>query len=126
VLCAGSTLLLVEDALTSYRKRRPCWSVTKLASITFLSLAFSYWTDKPWFLTEGKLLLCSSYLPLGVPNWSVIYISIGAIKPFSGAVAREEEDFCKGSFTRTSFTLFIVLLYFIFACIIFIKNTKKN
>jgi hypothetical protein len=37
-------------------------------------LAFSYWTDKPWFLTKGKLLLCSSYLPLGVPNWSVIYI----------------------------------------------------
>jgi hypothetical protein len=26
----------------------------KLASITFWSLAFSYWTDKPWFLTEGK------------------------------------------------------------------------
>jgi hypothetical protein len=50
-------------------------AVAKLASITFLSLAFSYWTDKPWFLTEGKLLLCSSYLPLGVPNWSVIYIS---------------------------------------------------
>jgi hypothetical protein len=47
----------------------------KLASITFLSLAFSYWTDKHWFLTEGKLLLCSSYLPLGVPNWWVIYIS---------------------------------------------------
>jgi hypothetical protein len=38
-------------------------------------LAFSYWTDKPWFLTEEKLLLCSSYLPLGVPNWPVIYIS---------------------------------------------------
>jgi hypothetical protein len=29
-------------------------AVVKLASITFLSLAFS-WTDKPWFLTEGKL-----------------------------------------------------------------------
>jgi hypothetical protein len=53
----------------------PLLEVTKLASITFLSLAFSYWTIKPWFLTEGKLLLCSSYLPLGVPNWSVIYIS---------------------------------------------------
>jgi hypothetical protein len=38
-------------------------------------LAFSYWIDKPWFLTEKKLLLCSSYLPLGVPNWSVIYIN---------------------------------------------------
>jgi hypothetical protein len=36
------------------RKRRPCWSVTKLASITFLSLAFSYWIDKSWFLTKGK------------------------------------------------------------------------
>jgi hypothetical protein len=37
--------------------------------------------------------MCSSYLPLGVPNWSVIYISTGAIKLFSGAVAGEEEDF---------------------------------
>jgi hypothetical protein len=26
-----------------YRKWRPCWSVTKLSSITFWSLAFSYW-----------------------------------------------------------------------------------
>jgi hypothetical protein len=42
-------------------------------------LAFSYWTIKPWFLSEGKLLLCSSYLPLGVPNWSVIYINTGAM-----------------------------------------------
>jgi hypothetical protein len=29
-------------------------AVAKLASITFSSLAFSYWIDKPWFLTEGK------------------------------------------------------------------------
>jgi hypothetical protein len=28
-------------------------AVAKLAGITFLSLVFS-WTDKPWFLTEGK------------------------------------------------------------------------
>jgi hypothetical protein len=48
-----------------------------------------------------------------------------AIKPFSGAVAREKEDFCKGSFGRTSFTLFIVLLYFIFACIILSKIQKN-
>jgi hypothetical protein len=62
---------------------------------------------KPWFLTEGNLLLCSSYLPLGVPNWPVIFIiTTGAIKHFSGAVAGEKEDFCKGSFARTSFTLF--------------------
>jgi hypothetical protein len=44
---------------------------------------------------------------------------------FSGAVAREKEDFCKGSLARTSFTLFIVFLYFIFACIV-LSKTQKN
>jgi hypothetical protein len=44
---------------------------------------------------------------------------------FSSAVAGEKEDFCKGSFARTSFTLFIILLYFIFCLHCFIKNTKK-
>jgi hypothetical protein len=44
---------------------------------------------------------------------------------FSGAVAGEKEDFCKGSFARTSFTSFIVLLYFIFACIV-LSKTQKN
>jgi hypothetical protein len=48
--------------------------VTKLASITFWSLAFSYWTDKPWFLTEGKLAAVLITPSLGVPNWLVIYI----------------------------------------------------
>jgi hypothetical protein len=57
---------------------------------------------------------------LGVSNWPVIYFinytptssltlfitaPSNAIK-FSGAVAGEKEDFCKGSFVRTSFTLF--------------------
>jgi hypothetical protein len=31
------------------------WSVAKLGSITFWSLAFSYWFDKPWFHNWGKL-----------------------------------------------------------------------
>jgi hypothetical protein len=84
----------------------PLLEVTRLASITFWSLAFS-WTDKPWFLTEENVLLYSSYLPLGVPNGTVIYINTAATSnKFSGTVAREKEDFCKGSFTRTSFTLF--------------------
>jgi hypothetical protein len=74
VLCAGSTLLLVQSKALDEAPYKFSRAVTKLASITFLGLAFSYWTIKPWFLTEGKLLLCLSYLPLGVPNWSVIYI----------------------------------------------------
>jgi hypothetical protein len=56
-----------------------------------------------WVLTGNTFLL-------GFPNWPVIYFIITtpsiAIKTFSGAVAGEKEDFCKGSFARTSFTLF--------------------
>jgi hypothetical protein len=48
-----------------------------------------------------------------------------ASSTFSGAVAGEKEDFYKGSLAHTSFTLFIVLLYFIFACI-FLSKTHKN
>jgi hypothetical protein len=129
------------------RKRRPCWSVTKLASITFLSLAFSYWTDKPWFITEGKLLLCSSYLPLGVPNWSVIYISTGAIKLFSGTVAGElkknklphqlgtscflapltgrKKTSARGVSHAHPLLCLLFCCYFIFTCIVLSKTQKK-
>jgi hypothetical protein len=48
-----------------------------------------------------------------------------AIKLFSGAIAEEKEDICKGSFACTSFTLLIVLLYFIFACIVLSKIQKS-
>jgi hypothetical protein len=89
-------------------------------------LAFSYWFDKPWFLTEEKLatmlIIPSSW---GSQLGGHLHQYRTAIKLFSGAVAREKEDFCKGSFTRTSFTLFIVLLYFISACIVLSKTHKK-
>jgi hypothetical protein len=74
-------------------------------------LAFSYWIDKPWFLTEGKTYcyIHHAFL-LEFPNLPVIHSIITApsmsIKTFSGAVAGEKEDFCKGSFAHTSFTLF--------------------
>jgi hypothetical protein len=38
-------------------------------------LAFSYWIDNLGFLLRENLLLYSSYLPLGVPNWMVIHIN---------------------------------------------------
>jgi hypothetical protein len=68
------------------------------------------------------LLLCSSYLPLGVPNGLLLH----AIKQFSGAVAREEEDLCKGSLARTIFHFVFVFIYFIFACIILSKIQKNS
>jgi hypothetical protein len=50
-------------------------AVAKLASITFTSLASSYLDQHTLVSYLGKiLLLYSSYLPLGVPNWTVIYI----------------------------------------------------
>jgi hypothetical protein len=71
--------------------------------------------------------LCSSYLPLGVPNWTVIFINTIPQQAtiFWRRCRGEKEDFCKGSFARTSFTLLFALLYFIFACII-LSKTQKN
>jgi hypothetical protein len=74
------------------------------------------------FLLRENLLLCSSYLSLGVSNWVVICPHQAT---FFGTVAEEKEDFCKRSFARTTFTLLFVLLYFISACI-FLSKTQKN
>jgi hypothetical protein len=67
------------------------------------------------------LLLCSSYLPLGVPNG--LYLQ--AIKQFSGSVAGEKEDFCKGSLARTIFYFVFSFALFYFCLHLFIKNTQK-
>jgi hypothetical protein len=47
------------------------------------------------------------------------------IKHFSGAVAGEKEDFCKGSLSRSTIYFVFVLLYFIFACIVLSKIQKN-
>jgi hypothetical protein len=44
---------------------------------------------------------------------------------FSGTVAGEKEDFCKGSLSHTIFYFVFVLLYFTFACIFLSKIQKK-
>jgi hypothetical protein len=89
-------------------------------------LAFSYWTDKPWFLTEGKLLLYSSYLPLGVPNWTVIYINT---VPQQATIfwhrCRGKRRLLQGEFCTHILYFVLVLLYFIFACIV-LSKTQKN
>jgi hypothetical protein len=58
-------LLLGEDTPTS--SLAP-WSVIKLASITFLSLAFSYWIDYLGFTTEGRLAAVLIIPSHGVSN----------------------------------------------------------
>jgi hypothetical protein len=49
VLCAGSTLLLVQTKALDEAPYKLSGAVAKLAGITFGSLDFSYSFDKPWF-----------------------------------------------------------------------------
>jgi hypothetical protein len=97
--------------------------VAKLASINLRKLVLSP-TGSIYlgFILREDLLLCLSYLPLGVPNWAVIYT---LSSNFSGVVAGEKEDFCKGSLSLSIFYFVIVLLYFIFLLASFYQKYKK-
>jgi hypothetical protein len=63
-------------------------AVAKLASINLRKLVLSpTGSINLSFILRENLLLCSSYLPLGVPNWADIYTPSSN---FSGAVAGEK------------------------------------
>jgi hypothetical protein len=50
---------------------------------------------------------------------------VNSNQAFSGTVAGKKEDFCKGSLSLPIFYFGIVLLYFIFACIVLSKIQKN-
>jgi hypothetical protein len=117
-IAAGAKLCPGRGAI--YKLSR---AIAKLASINLRKLVLSpTGLINIGFILRGDLLLCLSYLPLGVPNWADIYTPSSN---FSGAVAREKADFCKGSLSLPIFYFVIVLLYFIFACI-FLSKIQKN
>jgi hypothetical protein len=72
-------------------------------------LAFSYWFDKPWFLTEGKLaavlIIPSSW---GSQLYGHLHQHRTAIKLFSGAVAGEKMISARG----VCFTLFLLASFY--------------
>jgi hypothetical protein len=74
------------------------------------------------FTTEGRLAAV-----LIIPSsWgSQRAVTYTPSSNFSGAVAGEKEDFCKGSLSRTIFYFVFILLYFTFACI-FLSKIQKN
>jgi hypothetical protein len=73
------------------------------------------------FILREDLLLCSSYLPLWVPNWAVNYTPSSN---FSGAVAGEKRISSRGVSCFQSFTL--LLFYFtLFLLASFYKKYKK-
>jgi hypothetical protein len=88
-------------------------------------LAFSYWFDKPWFLTEGKLAAMLIIPYLGVPNWSVIYINTAPQSSyFLAPLPGKKKISARGvSHAHPLLCFSFALLYF---CLHhFIKNTKK-
>jgi hypothetical protein len=82
------------------------------------------------FTTEGRLaavlIITFSW---GFQLGGYIYIKLlhqhRTTNKFSGAVAGEKDDFCKGSLSLPIFYFVIVLLYFIFVCI-FLSKIQKN
>jgi hypothetical protein len=76
------------------------------------------------FILRENLPLCSSYLPLGVPNWAVST----AIKHFFWRRCQGERGFLQGESLASNLLLcycFAYFLYFIFSCIFLSKIQKK-
>jgi hypothetical protein len=100
-------------------------AVAKPASINLRKLVLSSTGSiKPWFHTEGNLPLCSSYLPLGVPNWA----ASTAIKQFFWRRCRGERGFLQGESLASNLLLYYCFSFFLlyFCLLLFIKNIKKK
>ena len=100
-----------------------CFLISKiLERILLIYFPFSYWSIKPWFLTEGKLADV-----LIIPSsWGSQRIAITrASSNFSGAVAGEKKHFCKGSLSLSIFLLCYCFAYLFIFCFIISKIQKK-
>ena len=115
VLCVGSMLLLTP-VVRSANVSGINLQINSLSPTVRFNLGF--------FLREN-LLLHSSHLPLGVSQRSP-FTSAG-IK-ISGAVAGEEEAFCKGSLSLSISLLCFCFALFILFCLVcfFISKTQKK
>jgi hypothetical protein len=86
-------------------------------------LAFSYWIDKPRFLTEGKLVTV-----LIIPSsWgSQLGGHPARIKLIFWRHCRGKRRLLQGEFRTHILYFVLVLLYFIFTYIVFLSKTQKN
>jgi hypothetical protein len=125
VLCAGFTLLLGEDTPTSSLSCALVRSVTKLASITFLSLVLSP-TGSIYFgfTTEGILAAVLITPSLGVPNWSVIYINTASSTSFLAPLPGRKKTSARVVSHAKSFT-FSLFCFTLFLLASFYQKYKK-
>jgi hypothetical protein len=97
-------------------------AVAKLASINLRKLVLSpTGSIKPWFHTEGNLLLCSSYLPLGVPNW----VLPRTIKAFFWHRCRGERAFLQGKSLASNLFYFVIVLLTLFTLFLLASFHRK-
>jgi hypothetical protein len=124
MLCTGSTLPLAKQSLNEVPYKLS-GAIAKLAGITFWSLAFS-WTDKPWFLTKGKL----TAVLIKPSSWGSeldgdLHYYTPPQQRFFWRRCRGKRRLLQGEF-RTHILYFVLssaLLYFYLHH--FIKNTQK-
>ena len=110
--CAGSTLApesLVLRRIT-FRDHQP--------STCFLTPTGPI---KPWFLTEGNLPLCASYLPLGVPNGRV---HLRASSKFLAPLPGRSRHAAKGV-SHIQSLYFVFVLFYLLLCLLLYQNKKK-
>ena len=84
-----------------------CRSTSNLAEALY-----SYWFDKPWFLTEGNLLRATSSPYTWSSQWVVIHVIKQFLAPLPGSIS-----FSKGSYTLP--------LYFLCYCPCFVLLVLK-
>ena len=90
---------------------------------TFNVLLGSYWFDKPWFHTEGKL----AAVRITPSSWgSQRTRDVRVSSSFSGAVAGEIKTRCKGSLHFQSLYFVFVLLSFIYYFVCCTKSKYKK
>jgi hypothetical protein len=89
-------------------------------------LAFSYWFDKPWFLTEGKLaavlIIPSSW---GSQLGGHLHQHRTVIKLFSGAVAGEKKKTSARGVSHAHLLLCLLFFFTLFLLASFYQKYKK-
>jgi hypothetical protein len=101
-------------------------AIAKPASINLRTLVLSpTGSIKPWFHTEGNLPMCSSYLPLGVPN----RVASTANQAFFWRRCQGERGFLQGESLASNLLLYYCFAYFLyfilFLLAFFLKNKKS-
>jgi hypothetical protein len=124
VLCAGSTLLLAQSYAQIGATNKLSGALPSQLASTFGSGFFLLLVRLNLGFILRKTCRCAHHtFLLGFPTgWLA-----PPIKPFSGAVAKEKEDFCKGSLSLPILYFVIVLLIFftLFLLASFCQKYKK-